>query len=61
MSKPILLRLAPLALRTKLYYHLYRGKTKRPELFLHSLGYRVRRLDGGPNSIISEFEAFTSE
>jgi FkbM family methyltransferase len=28
------------------------------ESFLKSLGYRVRRLDGGPGTAVSEFEAF---
>lgn len=33
MSRPFPLRLAPIWLRTKLYYYFYRGKTKRPDLF----------------------------
>jgi hypothetical protein len=33
MPRPLLLRLAPLWLRTKLYYHFYRGKNRHPDLF----------------------------
>jgi FkbM family methyltransferase len=33
MSQPFPLRIAPIWLRTKIYYFFYRGKTKRPDLF----------------------------
>ena len=33
MPRPLLLRLAPLWLRTKLYYHFYRGKNWHADLF----------------------------
>lgn len=33
MPRPLLLRLAPLWFRTKLYYHFYRGKNRHPDLF----------------------------
>lgn len=33
MTRPFPLRLAPIWLRTKLYYYLYRAKPKRPDLF----------------------------
>lgn len=31
------------------------------ETFLHSLGYRVRRLDGRPGAAVSEFEGIPAE